>query len=251
MWRISAHWDILITSASSRLRRRDDRVSPLRSSPGDRCLPTAQGVPFHMATGVPFHLAITTRGSPSSAMPPMLHARSIPASAGKPPDAAGDAGDRRVHPRERGEAGTKGNGALIATGPSPRARGSQGGWRGPVLRDGSIPASAGKPQFSMLTATSRRVHPRERGEAGLGRLEIRASRGPSPRARGSRVGRTPSFRHRGSIPASAGKPDSDVPGCDFDEVHPRERGEARSAAVPAQRLHGPSPRARGSRPRRR
>ena len=36
-WRISAHCDILITSAASWLSRRDDRASPRRSSPGNRC----------------------------------------------------------------------------------------------------------------------------------------------------------------------------------------------------------------------
>ena len=41
--RISAHWDILITSASSWLSRRDDRVSPRRSSPGDRCFRVLRG----------------------------------------------------------------------------------------------------------------------------------------------------------------------------------------------------------------
>ena len=43
--RISAHWDILITSASSWLGRRDDRVSPRRSSPGDHCSECSGG-PF-------------------------------------------------------------------------------------------------------------------------------------------------------------------------------------------------------------
>ena len=43
---ISAHWDILITSASSWLSRRDDRVSPRRSSPGNRCFRVLRGVLF-------------------------------------------------------------------------------------------------------------------------------------------------------------------------------------------------------------
>ena len=59
--RISAHWDILITSASSWLGRRDDRVSPRRSSPGDRCFECSGG-PFSSGHGVPFHVA-ATRGN--------------------------------------------------------------------------------------------------------------------------------------------------------------------------------------------
>ena len=56
--RISAHWDILITSASSWLGRRDDRVSPRRSSPGDRCFRVLRGVPFQVATGSLFMLPL-------------------------------------------------------------------------------------------------------------------------------------------------------------------------------------------------
>ena len=58
--RISAHWDILITSASSWLRRRDDRVSPRPSSPGNRCFRVLRGVPFHVATGSPLPVAATS-----------------------------------------------------------------------------------------------------------------------------------------------------------------------------------------------
>ena len=50
-WRISAHWDILITSASSWLGRRDNRLSPHRSSPADRRFRVLRG---------PFSVAIST-----------------------------------------------------------------------------------------------------------------------------------------------------------------------------------------------
>ena len=44
----SAHWDILITSASSWFGRRDDRVSPRRSSPGNRCFRVLRGSFFRL-----------------------------------------------------------------------------------------------------------------------------------------------------------------------------------------------------------
>ena len=48
---ISAHWDILITSASSWFGRRDDRVSPRRSSPGNRCFRVLRGSFFKWPRG--------------------------------------------------------------------------------------------------------------------------------------------------------------------------------------------------------
>ena len=44
-------WDILITSASSWLGRRDDRVSPRRSSPGNRCFRVLRGSFFKWPRG--------------------------------------------------------------------------------------------------------------------------------------------------------------------------------------------------------
>ena len=50
-WRTSTHWDILITSASSWLGRRDDRVSPPRLSPGERCFRVLRGSHFKWPRG--------------------------------------------------------------------------------------------------------------------------------------------------------------------------------------------------------
>ena len=61
-WRTSAHWVILITSASSWLGRRDDRVSPRRSSPG-AAVSECSGGPFSSGHGVPFHVAATILAS--------------------------------------------------------------------------------------------------------------------------------------------------------------------------------------------
>ena len=67
-------WPDLITSASSWLCRRDDRVSSPGSSPGNRSLRVAQGVPFQVATGSLFILPLPVGGQgqqrPWSTPPP-------------------------------------------------------------------------------------------------------------------------------------------------------------------------------------
>ena len=151
---------------------------------------------------------------------------SIPASAGKPGPSARAITLSRVHPRERGEAGRGSPMRRRKWGPSPRARGSR--YITDAIRDGngSIPASAGKPAQAPGRRARRRVHPRERGEAGIEQLARLWWRGPSPRARGSRQPQRRPGAREGSIPASAGKPVSGVARTGRARVHPRERGEA-------------------------
>ena len=70
-WRTSAHWDILITSASSWFGRRDDRVSPRLSSPGNRCFRVLRGSFFKWPRG-PFSCCrarATRRGPPPPGSP--------------------------------------------------------------------------------------------------------------------------------------------------------------------------------------
>ena len=70
--------------------------------------------------------------------------------------------------------------------------------------------------------------------------------GPSPRARGSRVGESDRRELVGSIPASAGKPGTTASIPPRARVHPRERGEAGRCVAGYGVWQGPSPRARGS-----
>ena len=133
-------------------------------------------------------------------------------------------------------------------GPSPRARGSPPAQIPPPQQGGSIPASAGKPASGSSSPTMSRVHPRERGEARPGRARAGLAKGPSPRARGSPRGVGDQSLVRGSIPASAGKPTGLALQGLLEEVHPRERGEARREPRRFRFGKGPSPRARGSLP---
>ena len=174
---------------------------------------------------------------------------SIPAGAGKPgPGRAGGPG-AGVHPRGRGEARYSSCHTASLNGPSPRARGSLDRGRREAVAVRSIPAGAGKPSNEPDPRALARVHPRGRGEAGSWRIPGCRGRGPSPRARGSQPARPPGGPRRGSIPAGAGKPCSRAARAERTRVHPRGRGEAGCRSCHVRCHAGPSPRARGSRPR--
>ena len=85
------------------------------------------------------------RGSRRRACIARSSERSIPAGAGKPTRSTPETLPLRVHPRGRGEAAPSTGHSSTVAGPSPRARGSQDEIAPHVVRDGSIPAGAGKP----------------------------------------------------------------------------------------------------------
>ena len=174
----------------------------------------------------------------------------IPASAGKPSGARSPRSAAGGHPRERGEACSRGSWAASLRGPSPRARGSRRQRRAAGRRGGAIPASAGKPRPARFSVDLRRGHPRERGEANFARSPSACSWGPSPRARGSRDLDASRRGVAGAIPASAGKPPTPGRCPRPGEGHPRERGEAARRSPARDEALGPSPRARGSLARR-
>ena len=171
---------------------------------------------------------------------------SIPAGAGKPRAPLRAIAHLTVHPRRRGEAVDSTRVGRDGVGPSPQARGS----RAPVPHDargrGSIPAGAGKPALRPRASPTSAVHPRRRGEAAVGHVDLLSELGPSPQARGSRPQRPRPVQTRGSIPAGAGKPSRPGGRRRSARVHPRRRGEAIAQATGAQGASGPSPQARGS-----
>ena len=88
----------------------------------------------------------------------------IPAHAGKTFGAGDLAGDKRAHPRSRGE-----NLHLVTVdeawaGSSPLTRGKHGVEGGVSGREGLIPAHAGKTFGAGDLAGDKRAHPRSRGE---------------------------------------------------------------------------------------
>ena len=174
--------------------------------------------------------------------------RSIPACAGKPRDYSWSRPNRRVHPRVCGEALSAGVSITHSGGPSPRVRGSQARSGRRARGEGSIPACAGKPTAIRTSTRSSGVHPRVCGEAAHRMPTPLASRGPSPRVRGSHPAERRDDRATGSIPACAGKPSVASKSVPRPRVHPRVCGEAASISSATFPGWGPSPRVRGSRP---
>jgi len=131
---------------------------------------------------------------------------SIPACAGNTISSQREQTMRSVHPRVRGEHTPRKADMGVPSGPSPRARGTQGVLQPGVEGDRSIPACAGNTWASFSTPA--------------------APSGPSPRARGTRCG--PHSTHRSTA------------------VHPRVRGEHGCGKPGSMSHNGPSPRARGT-----
>ena len=136
-------------------------------------------------------------------------------------------------------------------GSSPRARGTPGARPRHGRRDRFIPACAGNTPGDRDARPLDSVHPRVRGEhPALGSSGSFGS-GSSPRARGTRLLRKLTSEPVRFIPACAGNTlstvDLQIPGT----VHPRVRGEHLPQPSSGLRDLGSSPRARGTRWRRR
>ena len=132
--------------------------------------------------------------------------RSIPAWAGEPWNAGCTSRSMGVHPRVGGGAYEYRGFRDGLAGPSPRGRGSLLLDRAHAYVTGSIPAWAGEPACATPRSRLRRVHPRVGGGANPRQKPSSASKGPSPRGRGSRDMAVPAQHPEGSIPAWAGEP---------------------------------------------
>ena len=90
---------------------------------------------------------------------------------------------------------------------------------------GLIPAHAGKTTSSFASPTTRRAHPRSRGENAQRPRAPVLDRGSSPLTRGKREAGAWFPRRVGLIPAHAGKTTVDRGAQLGAEAHPRSRGE--------------------------
>ena len=126
-----------------------------------------------------------TRGSRRFRVAFCVLVGSIPADAGEPPPGADAGSAGRVDPRGRGGAASDATDDVLATGRSPRTRGSQPHERARQRHRGSIPADAGEPRRRAGSPSTGRVDPRGRGGARPRALFSRCSLGRSPRTRGS------------------------------------------------------------------
>ena len=189
------------------------------------------------------------RGSRASTSAVVSLTGSIPAGAGEPAAALAAPTMQGVDPRGCGGAGREGACRLREGGRSPRVRGSPQRLQGVPFRVGSIPAGAGEPEAPVYTVKIARVDPRGCGGAGIGLLPQMASRGRSPRVRGSpSTGLLATLKPR-SIPAGAGEPSIAQAKRRSGWVDPRGCGGAAYRRRMDEVARGRSPRVRGSRMR--
>ena len=187
-----------------------------------------------------------TRGSPMLARVRDLAHGSIPAHAGQPRAERMGREPVGVHPRSRGAAASATTPDTGGVGPSPLTRGSRQHRAGHFQDAGSIPAHAGQPSSATMARRASRVHPRSRGAASCVVKRSSDCAGPSPLTRGSHAPCSCRRQAPGSIPAHAGQPSRCSSPTRSSRVHPRSRGAAGGANIPALNDGGPSPLTRGS-----
>ena len=187
------------------------------------------------------------RGNPHRSLRRTALRRSIPARAGKPRARRRSCCRRPVYPRAGGETTTWGSGDDSTTGLSPRGRGNPRPWSAASAADRSIPARAGKPPSPRYSGASRRVYPRAGGETPDASAPEVTDTGLSPRGRGNLQQVDQSTVAQRSIPARAGKPESETARSTLQTVYPRAGGETTSSTAPARPWTGLSPRGRGNR----
>ena len=153
----------------------------------------------------------------------------------------------------------------MCAGSSPLTRGKRRVPRRRILREGLIPAHAGKTDVlvapfgnkGLIPAhagkTSRRAarrfrcwaHPRSRGENGKAPAPCEVGAGSSPLTRGKRQPGVPVGNVLGLIPAHAGKTVTTATAPPPMRAHPRSRGENVIKAATAAKITGSSPLTRG------
>ena len=186
------------------------------------------------------------RGNRKHVLTIHLDPGSIPAWAGKPAEPAAPRASARVYPRVGGETAMLDVQCGGNRGLSPRGRGNLPGVGEDLLRQGSIPAWAGKPVALTPPEICTRVYPRVGGET-YGAVEGRRTEtGLSPRGRGNRGEEAKDAAHQGSIPAWAGKPGRPSPPRPTAAVYPRVGGETFKVVRTNGWVRGLSPRGRGN-----
>ena len=128
-----------------------------------------------------------------------------PACAGKRWSSWLSPGQRRDHPRMRGEKLSRPPDMLSRRGSPPHARGKGSYLKRLKTSVGITPACAGKSSAIFAAVSACRDHPRMRGEKGQKALFRVANTGSPPHARGKAVHVCPGAAAAGITPACAGK----------------------------------------------
>ena len=113
----------------------------------------------------------------------------------------------------------------MIAGSSPLTRGKQDDGCGDENVPRLIPAHAGKTTVTVLSATSRKAHPRSRGENLIGAVRTFVVTGSSPLTRGKRRFDQIDQPRGRLIPAHAGKTSLRAILTHIEAAHPRSRGE--------------------------
>ena len=171
----------------------------------------------------------------------------IPAWAGKTRFGVGLASGRRAHPRVGGENVKSDSWTSLTSGSSPRGRGKPTTPAANPAPSRLIPAWAGKTEVSGAQVFDCQAHPRVGGENLQCLTAVWPRSGSSPRGRGKPLGGRHRQRHRGLIPAWAGKTSAVGRYPRSRAAHPRVGGENRKDRRDGPVSTGSSPRGRGKR----
>ena len=173
----------------------------------------------------------------------------IPAYAGSTIRRCASSPNRPDHPRIRGEHDHALLFARRRRGSSPHTRGARQDKPPPVVGGRIIPAYAGSTLMVLTFLTSRRDHPRIRGEHEMGAVGSIFPSGSSPHTRGAPGRGSGTTRRRRIIPAYAGSTLLCAGQVGVLEDHPRIRGEHEYPILGLKAEQGSSPHTRGARAR--
>ena len=169
----------------------------------------------------------------------------IPAHAGKTSSPTTLPLGPGAHPRSRGENLVADYAAIRAWGSSPLTRGKPTPCCRCYYARGLIPAHAGKTSLTVSRATTRRAHPRSRGENEIPSISPSRDWGSSPLTRGKRPRRGGCGLRARLIPAHAGKTATACTNATTWGAHPRSRGENAEPKRDPLGVTGSSPLTRG------
>ena len=186
-------------------RLRGNRTCPPRRELGVRSIPAPAGEPCCCSTG-PGAAWVYPRacGEPNRKTRPMAKAT--------------------VYPRACGGTSIRHIQSLVASGLSPRLRGTFSYTDDDDGRQG-LSRACGEPNGDAGSSPLKRVYPRACGGTLLLLDRTRSRVGLSPRLRGNRTGRPDPWPRRRSIPAPAGEPPSGISNLLWRRVYPRACGE--------------------------
>ncbi len=129
----------------------------------------------------------------------------IPAYAGRTSSTTSPEQTSSAHPRLRGADKVEADHPLSPLGSSPLTRGGLSEVEDVVIREGLIPAYAGRTRIRAVADAGSEAHPRLRGADGRNAATVDIARGSSPLTRGGRISNPRQLFGERLIPAYAGR----------------------------------------------